>query len=149
MDCSDSRSNNVFWLRKEYIMKMSYKEAAEVLKRPDENLRVSMYSGEPDVVLTSAHVGAIEVALEALDKVARLEKELATTQAKLKESEPVVHAHWKAVLEPNTVDNYGKPVYHAECSACGCYWGYLKQARRDFKRCRLCGAVMDEEVVDA
>lgn len=62
------------------------------------------------------------------------------------ESEPVVHAHWKAVLEPNVVDNYGQPVYHAECSACGCYWGYVEQARRDFKRCRLCGAVMDEEV---
>ena len=82
----------------------------------------------------------------------RAERLLGEAQMELLElrrnTESVVHAHWKAVLEPNTVDNYGRPVYHAECSACGCKWGHVREAREWFKRCRLCGAHMDEEVVD-
>ena len=45
---------------------MSYAEAAEILRRPDENMKV----WEGDVVLTSAHVKAIEVALRLLDVAA-------------------------------------------------------------------------------
>ena len=47
---------------------MSYKEAAEVLKRPDVHLEI----WEDTVVLTSAYVGAIEVALEALEKLQKI-----------------------------------------------------------------------------
>lgn len=47
---------------------LSYAEAAEILKRPDLNMRI----WEGEVVLTSDHVRAIEVALEALDKIQRI-----------------------------------------------------------------------------
>ena len=47
---------------------LSYKEAAEILKRPDLNMRI----WEGEVVLTSDHVGAIEVALEALEKLQKI-----------------------------------------------------------------------------
>lgn len=46
-------------------MEMSYKEAAEVLRRPVENMKI----WEDTIVLTSAHVRAIELALEALEKL--------------------------------------------------------------------------------
>ena len=49
-------------------MSMSYKEAAEVLKRPDLNMKI----WEGEVVLTSAHVEAIELVLEALDKLQKI-----------------------------------------------------------------------------
>jgi hypothetical protein len=48
---------------------MTYKEAIEVLKKPVDNINISMFSGTPEVVLTSAHVRAIELALEALGKM--------------------------------------------------------------------------------
>jgi hypothetical protein len=44
---------------------MTFAEAAEVLKRPDVNMKV----WEGDVILTSDHVEAIEVALRALEDV--------------------------------------------------------------------------------
>ena len=47
---------------------MTYKEAIEVLRHPCENLRV----WEDTLVLTSAHVGAIELALEALEKIDKI-----------------------------------------------------------------------------
>ena len=53
-------------------MEMSYKEAVEVLKNPVDNINVSMFSGIPEVVLTSAHVKAIELALEALETLQKL-----------------------------------------------------------------------------
>lgn len=49
-------------------MGMSYKEATEVLKRPDVHLGI----WEDTVTLTSAYVEAIELALEALDKLDRI-----------------------------------------------------------------------------
>lgn len=49
-------------------MSMSYKEATEVLKRPDIHLNI----WEDTVVLSSAYVKAIELALEALEKLVRI-----------------------------------------------------------------------------
>lgn len=49
-------------------MIMTYKEAAEVLKRPDLNMKI----WEDEIVLTSNHVEAIELALEALEKIQKI-----------------------------------------------------------------------------
>lgn len=47
---------------------MTWKEAIEVLKNPEANMRV----WEDTVVLTGNHVEAIELALEALEKIDKI-----------------------------------------------------------------------------
>ena len=103
---------------------------------------IDWYSVNGHMVMTEGAADEESAYVRYADVTAAIERALAV------EAELVVHAHWKAVLEPNTVDNYGEPVYHAECSRCGCYWGYVKRAREYFKRCPHCGAYMDEEVAD-
>ncbi len=62
-------------------------------------------------------------------------KKIEELEAKLKEAEPVVHAHWVPAEE------WG--LY--ECSGCG-----FPDTQPEFrKRCSNCGAHMDEEVADA
>lgn len=70
---------------------------------------------------------------------------------RLKESEPVVHAHW--VYDPNGCD-WGIGAYR--CSRCDCRNGALPCNEDAYvysyacaKRCPHCGAHMDEEATDA
>ena len=67
---------------------------------------------------------------------ARAVKE-AVVGAKAVEAEPVVHAHW-VKLTPDQ-KNYFTDYTHC-CSKCG-EWG-----KKYYKRCRECGAVMDEKM---
>lgn len=55
---------------------MTYQEAIEILSDPETNLSI----WEDMVMMTSNHVRAIELALEALGKCDRLERMLKVTQ---------------------------------------------------------------------
>ena len=58
-------------------------------------------------------------------------------KAPLVEAEPVVHAHWVR-LTPDQKDYFTDYTHY--CSKCG-EWG-----KKHYKRCRECGAVMDEKM---
>lgn len=71
-----------------------------------------------------------EVMVDAHNVIVRLREKLA-------EAEPVVHGHW-VKLTPDQ-RNYFTDYTHC-CSKCG-EWG-----KKHYKRCRECGAVMDEKM---
>lgn len=66
-------------------------------------------------------------------------------KAPIVEAEPVVHAHW--IPNQGCSDMYGVRVIF-DCSNCGGQVSHHGYVCPD-KRCKFCGAHMDEEVADA